>query len=150
MQQRKSTKKTKTKKKQQPVKVVYISNPMKVKTSAAKFRALVQELTGQDAEFPDPTKFHAAAIEVDVDVGVGVGGHQVVPESTKMIGDDDDEDHEAVADEVASMETSSCHEQPESSGSTALYEPFDDAFMPEMIENLSGVFPSALLYEIFQ
>ncbi|PON98753.1 VQ motif containing protein [Trema orientale] len=34
------------------VKVVYISSPMKVKTSASKFRALVQELTGinSDAE----------------------------------------------------------------------------------------------------
>uniref|UniRef100_A0A803NSS0 VQ domain-containing protein n=1 Tax=Cannabis sativa TaxID=3483 RepID=A0A803NSS0_CANSA len=28
------------------VKVVYISSPMKVKTSASEFRALVQELTG--------------------------------------------------------------------------------------------------------
>ncbi|XP_030487824.1 uncharacterized protein LOC115704758 [Cannabis sativa] len=34
------------------VKVVYISSPMKVKTSASEFRALVQELTGinSDAE----------------------------------------------------------------------------------------------------
>ncbi|KAF3442143.1 hypothetical protein FNV43_RR16059 [Rhamnella rubrinervis] len=141
IQQRKSTKITKTKKKQ-PVKVVYISNPMKVKASAADFRSLVQQLTGQDAEFPDPTKFPAAAIDVDV------GGHQVVTESTKMIRDDDDD--EAVVDEVASMETSSCHEQPDSSGSTSLFEPFDDAFMPQMIENLSGVFPAALLYESFQ
>lgn len=37
-----------------PIKVVYISNPMRVKTSAAGFRALVQELTGRDA---DPSKF---------------------------------------------------------------------------------------------
>ncbi|XP_016471588.1 uncharacterized protein LOC107793698 [Nicotiana tabacum] len=35
-----------------PVKVVYIANPMKVNTSAAEFRALVQELTGQDAKYP--------------------------------------------------------------------------------------------------
>ncbi|BFG20505.1 hypothetical protein CerSpe_067790 [Prunus speciosa] len=32
------------------VKVVYISSPMKVKTSASKFRALVQELTGRDSD----------------------------------------------------------------------------------------------------
>lgn len=34
------------------IKVVYISSPMKVKTSASEFRALVQELTGinSDAE----------------------------------------------------------------------------------------------------
>ena len=37
-----------------PIKVVYISNPMRVKTSAAGFRALVQELTGRDA---DPSKY---------------------------------------------------------------------------------------------
>ncbi|XP_059434365.1 uncharacterized protein LOC132167415 [Corylus avellana] len=33
-----------------PIKVVYISTPMKVKTSASKFRDLVQELTGQDSD----------------------------------------------------------------------------------------------------
>ena len=32
------------------VKVVYISSPMKVKTCASKFRALVQELTGRESE----------------------------------------------------------------------------------------------------
>ncbi|GKU91372.1 hypothetical protein SLEP1_g5257 [Rubroshorea leprosula] len=32
------------------IKVVYISSPMKVKTCASKFRALVQELTGKDSE----------------------------------------------------------------------------------------------------
>lgn len=37
-----------------PIKVVYIANPMRVKTSAAGFRALVQELTGRDA---DPSKY---------------------------------------------------------------------------------------------
>ncbi|KAL5220930.1 hypothetical protein ABZP36_025643 [Zizania latifolia] len=37
-----------------PIKVVYISNPMRVKTSAAGFRALVQELTGRNA---DPSKY---------------------------------------------------------------------------------------------
>ncbi|KAJ9179540.1 hypothetical protein P3X46_011316 [Hevea brasiliensis] len=32
------------------IKVVYISSPMKVETSASKFRALVQELTGKDSD----------------------------------------------------------------------------------------------------
>lgn len=32
------------------VKVVYISTPMKVKTSASRFRSLVQELTGRDSD----------------------------------------------------------------------------------------------------
>ncbi|KAK4339454.1 hypothetical protein RND71_040916 [Anisodus tanguticus] len=32
------------------VKVVYISTPMKVQTSASRFRSLVQELTGRDSD----------------------------------------------------------------------------------------------------
>ncbi|KAL8136177.1 hypothetical protein AgCh_010688 [Apium graveolens] len=43
----KQIKKSKTK---AQVKVVYISNPMKVNTSASQFRALVQQLTGRDSE----------------------------------------------------------------------------------------------------
>jgi hypothetical protein len=39
-----------------PIKVVYISNPMRVKTNAAGFRALVQQLTGRHA---DPSKYSA-------------------------------------------------------------------------------------------
>lgn len=36
-------------KKTRPVKVVYISNPMKIKTSPSEFRAVVQQLTGRYA-----------------------------------------------------------------------------------------------------
>ncbi|KAI9115227.1 hypothetical protein K1719_013546 [Acacia pycnantha] len=39
----------KKKKKEKNIKVTYISSPMKVKTSASNFRALVQQLTGQDS-----------------------------------------------------------------------------------------------------
>ncbi|KAJ4905088.1 hypothetical protein Rs2_19039 [Raphanus sativus] len=39
----------KTASRNKPIKVRYISNPMRVKTCASKFRELVQELTGQDA-----------------------------------------------------------------------------------------------------
>ncbi|XP_042501330.1 uncharacterized protein LOC122079139 [Macadamia integrifolia] len=47
----KSSKQFKSKKKpSKPIKVVYISSPMKVKTSASEFRALVQELTGRDSD----------------------------------------------------------------------------------------------------
>ncbi|ERM98135.1 hypothetical protein AMTRI_Chr01g127690 [Amborella trichopoda] len=49
--QQKSPKASKSKK--NPIKVVYISNPKMVKASASEFRALVQELTGQDR--PSPT-----------------------------------------------------------------------------------------------
>ncbi|KFK36965.1 hypothetical protein AALP_AA4G195500 [Arabis alpina] len=56
-QKRKNTTTTTNK----PIKVRYISNPMRVETCASKFRELVQELTGQDAaDLPsEPTTFAA-------------------------------------------------------------------------------------------
>lgn len=50
----KSGKRSHTKRSKKPIKVVYISSPMKVNTSASEFRALVQELTGKDS---DATRF---------------------------------------------------------------------------------------------
>ncbi|KAL4386457.1 hypothetical protein GQ457_09G026180 [Hibiscus cannabinus] len=47
---KKNTKKNSSKK---DLKVVYISSPMKVKTCASQFRALVQELTGKDSDVAD-------------------------------------------------------------------------------------------------
>ncbi|KAI3764220.1 hypothetical protein L2E82_14224 [Cichorium intybus] len=46
----KPTKNCTRKKHTNKLKVVYISSPMKVKTSASRFRALVQELTGRDSD----------------------------------------------------------------------------------------------------
>ncbi|KAG6408526.1 hypothetical protein SASPL_131539 [Salvia splendens] len=40
----------KNKKSKQSLKVVYISSPIKVTTSAARFRALVQQLTGKNSD----------------------------------------------------------------------------------------------------
>lgn len=45
-----SPKQSKRSRASKDVKVVYISSPMKVKTSASEFRALVQELTGRDSD----------------------------------------------------------------------------------------------------
>ncbi|KAH0433926.1 hypothetical protein IEQ34_005060 [Dendrobium chrysotoxum] len=39
--------------KQQPLKVIYFSNPMRVSTTVTAFRAVVQELTGQDSDIAD-------------------------------------------------------------------------------------------------
>ncbi|CAN6994420.1 unnamed protein product [Brassica rapa subsp. trilocularis] len=57
-QKRKAT----TSKDNKPIKVRYISNPMRVETCPSKFRELVQELTGQDAAElpPEPTTYAAA------------------------------------------------------------------------------------------
>lgn len=57
---RKAKKQSKNKKKQLPLKVVYITNPMKFTATASEFRALVQELTGQDADVSDISRFAAA------------------------------------------------------------------------------------------
>uniref|UniRef100_A0A5B7BIM3 VQ domain-containing protein n=1 Tax=Davidia involucrata TaxID=16924 RepID=A0A5B7BIM3_DAVIN len=125
VQQRKATKQAKTKKK--PVKVVYISNPMKVETSASEFRALVQELTGQDADMPDPTKYS----EIN---GVGGDHHQIVPEKVK------DDDH-ALA--VPTVDPN--FELPKKSDLS--FEPYDDVFTPQMLESFSGLLPPSWLYE---
>ncbi|GMH20199.1 hypothetical protein Nepgr_022040 [Nepenthes gracilis] len=61
-QNKKSTKMAKPKIKK-PLKVVYFSNPVRITTTAAEFRALVQELTGRDAESPDPHKLSFIAGE---------------------------------------------------------------------------------------
>lgn len=60
--------------KKKGVKVVYISNPMKVKTSASEFRALVQELTGRDSDIMSllhPSKFSKDNVQICVG-----GSHQ--------------------------------------------------------------------------
>ncbi|CAH9102567.1 unnamed protein product [Cuscuta europaea] len=58
VQQKKALKQTKTTTKStKQLKVVYISNPMRVETSPSEFKDLVQELTGQDADVPDASKF---------------------------------------------------------------------------------------------
>ncbi|XP_059668314.1 sigma factor binding protein 2, chloroplastic-like [Cornus florida] len=119
--QKKATKQTKTKKK--PVKVVYISNPMKVKTSASEFRALVQELTGQNADKPDPSRY----VAID-----DVADHQTVT---------DDEAIQVPTVDPGSNELPNRSDLP--------FEPYDDVFTPQMLENLTGLLPSSLLYESF-
>ncbi|OMP03912.1 VQ motif-containing protein [Corchorus capsularis] len=111
------------------VKVVYISNPMKLKISASKFRAIVQELTGQDAELPtDPTKFTDTDDDNDGDCGGG-GGYQKVPDAP-------------LVQEVPRVEQAD--EQRPSISSTV--ESFEEAFItPQMLENLTGYFPPSLL-----
>ncbi|XVF07102.1 hypothetical protein REPUB_Repub06bG0109600 [Reevesia pubescens] len=140
---RKAAKKAKSKMKNntyKPVKVVYISNPMKVKTSASKFRALVQELTGQDAELPDPTKF----TDTDEDV---LGGNQTVLDAAK-----DSADHHAQEvprlEELPSAHHHHHHEKRYSSRAQdhdVPFESFDELFTSEMLENFTGLLPTGLL-----
>ncbi|KAK3003701.1 hypothetical protein RJ639_019888 [Escallonia herrerae] len=110
--QNKATKQTKPKKK--PVKVVYISNPMRVKTSASEFRALVQELTGQDADLPDPSKYPEI-----------LDSHPVDPRAMKLT------DELKVAGVEAANELPNQPDLP--------FEHYDDVFMPQMLENFQDV-----------
>ncbi|KAJ8770515.1 hypothetical protein K2173_018006 [Erythroxylum novogranatense] len=127
------------------MKVVYISNPMKFKTSASEFRALVQELTGQDAELPDPSKM------VGCD-DVGGGHHQTVPDASKStrktVVDDGQHYHDEHAQQVPRVvELDPNREQPQTLD--FCFDRFDDVFIPpHMLENISGVIPSSLLLEL--
>uniref|UniRef100_A0ACD6ACJ3 Uncharacterized protein n=1 Tax=Avena sativa TaxID=4498 RepID=A0ACD6ACJ3_AVESA len=117
-----------------PIKVVYISNPMRVKTSAADFRALVQDLTGRHA---DPSKYgayeDAAAARVQQELSpqgsaaastpdAGGPGPAAVPEFAEAaFGDGDEEDEE---------------------------EDDDDVFRSQLLDNNYSVFsPPTLLYD---
>ncbi|CAJ2671655.1 unnamed protein product [Trifolium pratense] len=132
------TKITKSKKKKnKPIKVVYISNPMKVTTSASEFRALVQELTGQYAESPpDPSRYQ----EFSGDDSSADGGC-----SENRI-DCDKNDHTVVVvpplvdpddDKVKPSES---------------FEGFDEdvLLMPQMVENIWDLLPTSAFYESFQ
>lgn len=153
VQQRTPTKRTKPKKKSNnnPIKVVYISNPMKVKTSASEFRALVQELTGQNAEpIPDPSRFQEP--EPESDDGSGRGGYKMnISENClmKINGRDDDEnDHSLVVTPKVDPNNNYCQGQSASGGSSMdSFEPFDDVFTPQMIENISAMLPESVFYE---
>ncbi|KAK4281936.1 hypothetical protein QN277_013377 [Acacia crassicarpa] len=73
-----SRRKTPTKRckpdKRDPIKVVYISNPMNFRVTASEFRALVQELTGWDAgSLPDPSRFRNSGGDDSDNVGGGDG-----------------------------------------------------------------------------
>ncbi|KAF8398238.1 hypothetical protein HHK36_017164 [Tetracentron sinense] len=125
--QRKSSKQAKPKKK--PIKVVYISNPMKVKTSASEFRALVQELTGRDSNLADAAKF--------MENNNGVDGAQLVPDQGVKIANDHVPDVPRVDPDR--------RESPRSFGSSI--ESYDDMFNSQMLENFAGFLPSSLLYD---
>ncbi|XP_042484962.1 sigma factor binding protein 1, chloroplastic-like [Macadamia integrifolia] len=128
----KSCKRTKPKNKSKPIKVVYISNPIKVKTTASEFRAKVQELTGRDSGLGGGTERFSV---VD-------GGLQTVP-------DDHQTTMKAGIDHYYVPQVPQVVSYQESPGNfdENLYEvePFhnddDDVFNPQMLENFAGFLP---------
>ncbi|XWS57155.1 hypothetical protein CRYUN_Cryun09bG0148300 [Craigia yunnanensis] len=142
LQESKAAKNAKSKKKNnnnKPIKVVYISNPMKVKTSVSEFRALVQKLTGQDAELPHPTKF----TDTDEDIS---GSNQTVPGAAKNSIDDHLKEVPRVEEQPAGHHH---HEQQYSTMThdhDVPFETFDEAFTPQMLENFTGFLSQGLLF----
>ncbi|XP_031103927.1 uncharacterized protein LOC116007408 [Ipomoea triloba] len=108
------------------LKVVYISNPMKVETSPSEFRALVQELTGQDADVPGPGPFKFPP-------GPGVGAAAAgAPNGNKA------------AAEEHSGEAGLQHDVAESSDLSSETAPPD--YVPQLIEDFPGIMPSNMWY----
>ncbi|KAM1208758.1 hypothetical protein ACFX2J_014381 [Malus domestica] len=148
---RKTTKSSNSsKKKQGGIKVVYISNPMKVSTSASQFRALVQELTGQDSALPaEPARFSAVYSSSPNSSFIG----EALPDSTVQ---NHHHHHEHLHDyaldrEVASSPTSYQEQAAGSSNSNDSknqheIELYDDLFVPEMVDNFGGLLPSTVMY----
>lgn len=142
---RKTTKSSNSsKKKQGGIKVVYISNPMKVSTSASQFRALVQKLTGQDSAFPaDPARFSAVYSSSPNSSFIG----EALPDSTVQ-----NHHHDYALDlEAASSPTSYQEQAAGSSNSNDSknqheIELYDDLFVPEMVDNFGGLLPSTVMY----
>lgn len=110
---------------------------MKVRTSASEFRALVQELTGQDSELPDPARFLEHSSAEDNNSTAQVGGHH---------------HHDALDLVVADAASPPAQEQPAESSSSNVNtqypddELYDDLFVPEMMDSFGGFLPSSVLY----
>lgn len=128
------------------IKVVYISNPMRVKTSAAGFRALVQELTGRDA---DPSKYSPdelggagaedATAAADLDCGAA-HGLMLSPRGAAASCDT----------VVASPSPAAADHHPDAAAVAAPYggDYDDDGFRSQLLENNYAVLsPPTLLYD---
>ncbi|MED6193191.1 hypothetical protein PIB30_016689 [Stylosanthes scabra] len=170
VQQRAPTKRSNNKQKKRnsnnnkkEIKVVYISNPMKVKTSASQFRALVQELTGQDAEFPqDPSKFQGQdCSDNDGDNNNNHNGKGDYDDNNYVVKDGHDGPND---DTLVVIPPPSAFLLPEinpnfegkivgrggeggGTSSIESFEPFDEVFTPQMIESISSLLPSSVYHE---
>ncbi|KAJ0444670.1 putative sigma factor binding protein [Helianthus annuus] len=110
------------------LKVVYISSPMKVKTSASRFRSLVQELTGRDS---DITRYNA-----------GYFDDPVAPTTTSTStqgGSSSSLDAQRVDSKTVEFTQQAMFDSSESL--------LDDVFSSEMFDQLDGILPSYSLYQ---
>jgi hypothetical protein len=127
--------------KKPPTKVVFIGNPVRVTTSEAGFRALVQELTGRHA---DPYKYSggggSSGAAIDVDADDSSGGSPVEPH------------HQAGAMLRPSPVSTPALDGASAAGAAQVSVPAyddddDDSFAPQLIDNSYSVFsPPTFLY----
>ncbi|KAJ8511559.1 hypothetical protein OPV22_001993 [Ensete ventricosum] len=111
--------KAKATKKKKPIRVVYISNPMRVTTSAAQFRGLVQKLTGRDSNVAD------MAIACSPTGGPSADYAGMTPQD---------------------LSTDSGALGPCKGAVATPFEMLDDGFSAQMLEDLSGLPPWPPLY----
>lgn len=127
-------------KKKPPVKVVYIGNPMRVTTSEAGFRALVQELTGRHAADPYKRSSAAAAIDViDAAADDSSGGSPLGPQQAGAL--------PSPVSTPSSDAASAAGAAHAASVPAACDEDDEDSFAPQLIDNSYCVFsPPTFLY----
>uniref|UniRef100_A0ACD5VSY6 Uncharacterized protein n=1 Tax=Avena sativa TaxID=4498 RepID=A0ACD5VSY6_AVESA len=114
-----------------PIKVVYISNPMRVKASAADFRSLVQELTGRHA---DPSKYSA-----DEDDAAAQAQQELSPEGSAAA---------STPDAVAPGSAAAPEFAPAAAYGYGDEEEEDEIFGSQLLDNEYSVFsPPTLLYD---
>ncbi|CAA3026027.1 Hypothetical predicted protein [Olea europaea subsp. europaea] len=131
--QKKASKQPKNKKK--PVKVVYITNPIKFKTSASEFRSLVQELTGQDADMPE----YSPRFVEDNDVG----DRTEVADAVKVV-----EDHapsEVVPTVVGQLHPNYGEISRRSDPGFGIFDDF--LYPPQIVDNFQELVPSNQWHE---
>ncbi|KAG9145072.1 hypothetical protein Leryth_018366 [Lithospermum erythrorhizon] len=133
----KSISRSKGKRKQQSsVKVVYISTPIKVQTSASQFRTLVQELTGRDS---DIARLMMEDNNNNQEDGVGI----------KYFGGVSDGFDKGLSSLGVKQEDKSPRESPSASSSECLSEHLDGIFSSQEQSFLEEqfMFPLDLLYD---
>ncbi|PIM98866.1 hypothetical protein CDL12_28650 [Handroanthus impetiginosus] len=117
----KSQRKNKGKQKNKSsLKVVYISSPMKVKTSASNFRSLVQQLTGKNSD---------------------VSQYMEDTNNGEFHDFDYDDDVKEKSDEYQNFSSISAEDTPTSSDS--FLGPLDDVFTSQIEEQFTGIFSSS-------
>lgn len=115
-----------------PLKVVYISSPMKVKTSVSRFRSLVQQLTGKNSD-----------ILQYMDDNINYGARDFYHE----IDCEDRSSAKETSDQYQTYSSVSTDDTPSSSDSLTGGAMDINAFTSQMREQLAGVFSSNYFYD---